>query len=1001
MPLTLVTGPANAAKAGVVLGAYREALASEPLLVVPTSADVEPYQRELAAAGAVFGGEVLTFTRLLGLIARRAGVRARQLSFLARDRAVAAAVGAAELRVLAGSAGTPGFARAAGRLYSELQRARVTPERFTAAMRTWGEGSRAAYASDVAALYSAYLRRLDALERVDPEGFAWRALDGLRADPAAWGARPVFLYGFDDLTPAQLDAVRTLAGPCGAPVTLSLPYEAGRAAFAARDVTVAALRELADEVVALPDRDEHYALAARPALHHLERHLFEGDAGRVAPNGAVRLLEAGGERAEAELIGATLLQLVEEGAAPGDVAVLVRAAEQAPLLAQVLESYGLPVERAARARLRETRLGAGVLAFGQAALGGSAADLLVWLRTPGKAAPDAVDALERRLRRAQVTTAADAVAMLARDTPDGAAAAARGPAASAGGPAASAGGAAASAEGLASPGAAFARDLAARLDGLRAAAAEGAGPFLDALEAEADAVWAAPHRRRAAVLDADGHADARAASELRRAARELRDLGELAGDAQDVLAALGEVDVRPGTPAGHGVLIADPLAVRARRYRVVVVCGLQDGVFPSRPTAEPFLDDADRRELARRTGVVLPLHEDGLARERFLFYTAVSRAEEVLLLSFRASDEEGEPQLRSPFVDDVADRFTEELWTQRGRRLLAEVVWPPAQAPTPLELRRAQAATAGGHTEAGPLPAPGPELFAGHDRESARGLEAFAACGVRWLVERVLRPARLDPDPDAMTRGSLAHAVLERTLRGLRDRTGSARLTPATRAEAGRELRTAVAELGGSRAGAVARAGLRALEVELGRWLDRECEHGPGFEPRWLEWSFGRDDQAALQLAGVAVTGVVDRIDVGVGGSDSTALVRDYKASKGFPQATWAADGHLQAALYALAARDLLGLELAGAVYQPLKGVDLRPRGAVVEGDAAAGLVGNDVVDAAAWESLLTDLRAEAEAAAARMRAGEIVPCPERCSPRGCAYPGICRAPDAAPPPAS
>ena len=78
MPLTLVTGPANAAKAGVVLGGFREALeragslrlpAPEPLLVVPTSADVEPYQRELAQTG-VFGGEVTTFSRLLRLIAQ-------------------------------------------------------------------------------------------------------------------------------------------------------------------------------------------------------------------------------------------------------------------------------------------------------------------------------------------------------------------------------------------------------------------------------------------------------------------------------------------------------------------------------------------------------------------------------------------------------------------------------------------------------------------------------------------------------------------------------------------------------------------------------------------------------------------------------------------------------------------------------------------------------------------------------------------------------------------
>ena len=51
MSLTLVTGPANAAKAGYVLERLREVLHREPLLVVPTAADVAHYQRELAAGG--------------------------------------------------------------------------------------------------------------------------------------------------------------------------------------------------------------------------------------------------------------------------------------------------------------------------------------------------------------------------------------------------------------------------------------------------------------------------------------------------------------------------------------------------------------------------------------------------------------------------------------------------------------------------------------------------------------------------------------------------------------------------------------------------------------------------------------------------------------------------------------------------------------------------------------------------------------------------------------
>ena len=130
------------------------------------------------------------------------------------------------------------------------------------------------------------------------------------------------------------------------------------------------------------------------------------------------------------------------------------------------------------------------------------------------------------------------------------------------------------------------------------------------------------------------------------------------------------------------MLVADPLAIRARRFRAVFVCGLQEGVFPRHPEPEPFLDDAARIASRRRAGSCSPRHEDVLPRERYLLYAAVSRPEEVLFLSFRASDEEGEPVQPSAFVDDVRALFTDELWERRGRRLLAEVTWPPGAAPT-------------------------------------------------------------------------------------------------------------------------------------------------------------------------------------------------------------------------------------------------------------------------------------------------------------------------------
>ncbi len=153
----------------------------------------------------------------------------------------------------------------------------------------------------------------------------------------------MFFYGFDDLTPTERDAVETLVRHCETDVCIALPYEPGRVAFAGRAATVEELRPLAAEQLHLPERSEHYAPTARPALHHLERHLFEPGAERLAPNGAIRLLEAGGERAEAELVGAEVLELMRKGIEPRDIAVLLRGdAATTALVAQVLDRLRHP-----------------------------------------------------------------------------------------------------------------------------------------------------------------------------------------------------------------------------------------------------------------------------------------------------------------------------------------------------------------------------------------------------------------------------------------------------------------------------------------------------------------------------------------------------------------------------------------------------------------------------------------------------------------------------------
>src|SRR5438128_319803 len=117
MPLTLITGPANSGKAGVVLEGFLAARASEPLLVVPRYADVTRYQAELGGRGAVFAGRVLRFAWLWREIARRTRAPSRVAGPLARRALIEAAIERAGVRAMADSAASAGFPAALERLF--------------------------------------------------------------------------------------------------------------------------------------------------------------------------------------------------------------------------------------------------------------------------------------------------------------------------------------------------------------------------------------------------------------------------------------------------------------------------------------------------------------------------------------------------------------------------------------------------------------------------------------------------------------------------------------------------------------------------------------------------------------------------------------------------------------------------------------------------------------------------------------------------------------------
>ncbi len=95
----------------------------------------------------------------------------------------------------------------------------------------------------------------------------------------------------------------------------------------------------------------------------------------------------------------------------------------------------------------------------------------------------------------------------------------------------------------------------------------------------------------------------------------------------------------------------------------------------------------------------------------------------------------------------------------------------------------------------------------------------------------------------------------------------------------------------------------------------------------------------------------------------------------------WLADGKLQMGLYMLAARELLGLDVVGGLYQPLGGDEHRPRGAIEDGaDPGLRVVSNDRLAS-------EDVRGAAGRRARRarcsvvaeIRAGRLEPRPQTC----------------------
>jgi ATP-dependent helicase/nuclease subunit B len=971
MALALLVGPANAGKVARLLDRYLEALDRDPFLIVPNRADVSRVEHDLLARRpALLGGTIGTFDDLFRRVRENVGAVARpQLTDAQRSLLLARIVSGASLNGLEPSSRYPGFADALGTAVADLEAALLDPAEVD---------------GPLAGLYRSYRDELDRLELWDRELARGHAADLVGGEFAAWNEAPVFAYGFEDLTGAQWRLLEALAGR--AEVVVSLPYEPLRPAFASLQRTADDLAALAREVEDLPAQEWYDS----PALAHLERSLFEERRTDPPPlEGAVRFLEAAGSRASLELAGEEILGLIRGGLPADEIAVIVPRLDRVRSpLETAFGSLGIPYSYEGRVSLRRTSFGSALLGLLRFAwLGGGRRDLFTYLRSPfsGLARREA-DFVEGRLRGRAVKDPARVVEESERL-------------------------------------------LGHPVPGLRNA--QDAGDTLAAARSLARRMITAAYGLESPPVGESSRIDLRAHEAAIGLLDELEGWRKLGGEIsqEQIVAALERAQVRLGGTAEPGrVAIVDLLRARTRRWQAVFVLGLEEGVFPRRPTETPFLPDEARRELEAATKDRRLVRPDPLARERYLFSTACTRAWRQLVLVREATDDDGRPHEPSPFYDEVRSRFDPaDVALATKRRPLSSLSWELERGPTERERLRAAAAIAStddGEARALAL-ANGWErrierALAAFDRQttlahplvleelaqrarfSVTELERFLECSSMWFFERVVDPKEIDAVLDARVRGGIAHQTLYRFYSGLPKRLGTDAVEADRLDDALEFLRECLRE---AIAGGV-RLELTDLErLELEETLARDLEHfvrqelelGLPLVPRRFEVGFGTSSapvelQRGLELGGFTVSGKIDRIDVDP--FSARGIVQDYKLGRAHGARDIDTERKLQIPLYILALRDLVGIEPLGGLYRGLTGTR-EARGLVradARADAVPGLKRPDYLSESDFWDQVDEAQARARRAVDRVHAGDVRTDPrEGECPRWCSLWTMCR----------
>lgn len=112
-------------------------------------------------------------------------------------------------------------------------------------------------------------------------------------------------------------------------------------------------------------------------------------------------------------------------------------------------------------------------------------------------------------------------------------------------------------------------------------------------------------------------------------------------------------------PGLDQVVVASLDRSRSPEVRAAFILGANEGILPSRMSAEGIFSDSEREKLESIGLTIAPGGRRKAFEEQFLVYTALTRASELLWLSYPVADDEGRAMNPSPVIDRVRQLLPE------------------------------------------------------------------------------------------------------------------------------------------------------------------------------------------------------------------------------------------------------------------------------------------------------------------------------------------------------